>query len=134
MIPFRLTFQPGISIYEQVVYAAKKAVISGQMRPGEPFPSVRALSRALRINPNTAHKAVTELINAGLLVMHPGVGTLVATPPDATAEERTRLLGRQIEGLVVEARRLGVDQEELLRSIAKQYKLLTPVAGGQARR
>ena len=40
MIPFRLTFQPGISIYEQVVYAAKKSVISGQMRPGEPFPSV----------------------------------------------------------------------------------------------
>ena len=29
MIPFRLSFEPGISLYEQVVYAAKKAVISG---------------------------------------------------------------------------------------------------------
>ncbi len=26
MIPFRISFQPGISLYEQVVYAAKKAV------------------------------------------------------------------------------------------------------------
>ena len=132
--PFLITIQPGLPISDQIVYAAKRAIISGQMRSGEAFPSVRALSRDLRINPNTAHKAVTELINAGLLVMHPGVGTLVATPPDATAEERTRLLGRQIEELVVEARRLGVDQEELLRSIAKQYKLLTPVAGNQVRR
>ena len=29
MIPFSLTFEPGVSLYEQVVYAAKKAVISG---------------------------------------------------------------------------------------------------------
>jgi GntR family transcriptional regulator len=104
------------------------------MRPGDAFPSVRALSRELRINPNTAHKAVTELINAGLLAMHPGIGTVVATPPDATPEERTRLLGRQIEELVVEARRLGVHQDELLRSIAKQYELLTPNTRGHGSR
>jgi len=46
MIPFRLTFQPGTSIYEQVVYAAKKAVIAGQMRPGDAFPSVTAFLAA----------------------------------------------------------------------------------------
>ena len=61
MIPFRLSFEPGISLYEQVVYAAKKAVVSGQMLPGEPFPSVRTFSKALKINPNTAHKVITHL-------------------------------------------------------------------------
>jgi len=40
VIPFRVSFQPGVALYEQVVYAAKKAVISGQMRPGEPFHTV----------------------------------------------------------------------------------------------
>ena len=134
MTPFPITIQPGLPISDQLVFAAKRAIIAGQMRPGDAFPSVRALSKELRINPNTAHKAVTELINAGLLAMHPGIGTVVATPPDATPEERTRLLGRQIEELVVEARRLGVEQKELLRSIAKQYEILTPAAGGQARR
>jgi GntR family transcriptional regulator len=48
MISLRLVFRPGTSLYEQVVYAAKKAVISGQLRPGDPFPSVRALSKELR--------------------------------------------------------------------------------------
>ena len=63
MIPFRLTLQPGVSICEQVVYAAKKAVISGQMRPGDAFPSVRTLSKALKINPqyDLAQRAFTRL-------------------------------------------------------------------------
>ena len=67
MIPFRLSFEPGVSLYEQVVYAAKKAMVSGQMRPGDPFPSVRALSKALKINPNTAHKVITHLVAEGLV-------------------------------------------------------------------
>jgi GntR family transcriptional regulator len=66
--------------------------------------------------------------------MHPGIGTVVATPPDVAPQERARLLGRQIEELVVEARRLGVEQNELLRSIAKQYELLTPSLRGRVRR
>jgi GntR family transcriptional regulator len=132
--PFPITIQAGVPISDQIVYAAKRAIIAGHMRPGDAFPSVRALSKDLRINPNTAHKAVTELINAGLLEMHPGIGTIVATPPDSSPRERTRLLARQIEELVVEACRLGVDQEELLRSIAKQYQLLTPSARGLVRK
>ena len=134
MTPFPITIQPGLPISDQIVYAAKRAILFGQMRAGDSFPSVRALSKELRINPNTAHKAVTELINAGLLAMHPGIGTVVATPPDATPQERSRLLGRQIEELVVEARRLGVDRKELLRCLAKQYELLILNPRGQVRR
>jgi GntR family transcriptional regulator len=132
--PFPISIQPGLPISDQIVYAAKRAIVAGQMRPGDAFPSVRALSKELRINPNTAHKAITELINAGLLAMHPGIGTVVATPPDATPRERTRLLGRQIEELVVEARRLGVPRDELLRTLSQQYELLTPEPRSKARR
>lgn len=134
MTPFPITLQAGLPISEQIVFAAKRAIIAGRMRPGDAFPSVRALSKDLRINPNTAHKAVTELINAGLLEIHPGIGTVVAAPPDVAPQERARLLGRQIEELVVEARRLGVEQDELLKSIAKQYELLTPSLRGRVRR
>ena len=95
MIPFRLSFEPGISLYEQVVYAAKKAMISGQMRPGDPFPSVRALSKALKINPNTAHKVVTQLVAEGLIEVRPGLGTVVAELPASTAAERGTLLKKE---------------------------------------
>lgn len=44
MIPFQMSFRPRTPLRDQLVYAAKKAVASGQMRPGDPFPSVRFLS------------------------------------------------------------------------------------------
>jgi len=78
MIPFHVEFRPGATIYEQVVYAAKKAMMAGQLRPGDAFPSVRTLSRELKINPNTAHKVITHLVQSGLLEIRPGAGTLVA--------------------------------------------------------
>jgi DNA-binding transcriptional regulator YhcF (GntR family) len=125
MIPFRVDFRPGISIYEQIVYAAKKAIISGQIRPGDPFPSVRALSKELKINPNTAHKVVTALSASGLLETQPGVGTVVASLPEARKSERTQLLGPEIEQLVVEAKKLGIEVDEVLASVTAHWKRLS---------
>ncbi len=124
MIPFRVHFEPGLSLFEQTVYAAKKAMIAGQLRPGDTFPSVRALSKELRINPNTAHKIVTHLIAEGLLETRPGIGTVVAIPPDSTRKERTHLLNREVEALALEAKRLGIDLQDLLDAVATQWDRL----------
>jgi GntR family transcriptional regulator len=124
VIPFRVDFRPGVPIHERVVYAATKAIIAGQMRPGEPFPSVRLLSRTLKINPNTAHKVVGELVAAGLLERRPGIGTVVASVPEASSAERTQLLGEEIEHLVVEAKRLGISLAEMLGSISSHWARL----------
>lgn len=133
MIPFRISLQPGISIFEQVVYAATKAVISGKISPGEPFPSVRALSKALKINPNTAHKVIGELIAVGLIEVHPGLGTVVAERTPSTANERARLLKNEVEQLVVEAKRLGLELHEITDAIADHWDRLE-AAGRSARR
>jgi GntR family transcriptional regulator len=125
VIPFRVTFRPGVSLYEQIVYASKKAMVSGQLRPGDPFPSVRALSKELKINPNTAHKIVAHLVSEGLLETQPGIGTVVAALPDSSQRERTQLLGHEIEELVVEAKRLGIALEEMLASISAHWQRLS---------
>ena len=106
------------------MYAAKKAMISGQMRPGDPFPSVRALSRELKINPNTAHKVVSNMVAEGLLETRPGIGTVVADLPESTKSERTQLLGFEIEQLAVEARKLGISLQEITEAIAAHWKRL----------
>jgi len=129
VIPFRVDFRPGISLYEQVVYAATKAIIAGQVRPGDPFPSVRLLSKELRINPNTAHKVVAHLVAAGLLEARPGVGTVVAPLPEARSSDRTQLLGHEIEELVVEAKKLGIGLEDVSASIAAHWKRLGGAQG-----
>ena len=80
MIPFRLAFQPGVSLCDQVVYAVKRAVVAGKMRPGDPFPSVRTLSKELKINPNTAHKAVAQLVRRDGGMIGIGGGLLDVEP------------------------------------------------------
>jgi GntR family transcriptional regulator len=124
VIPFRVDLRPGIPLYEQVAYAAKKAVVSGQMRPGDPFPSVRMLSKELKINPNTAHKVVVHLVTAGMLETRPGIGTVVAELPEGRRIERTQLLGHEIEQLAVEAKKLGIPLEEVVTSISEHWKKL----------
>lgn len=131
MIPFRLTLQPGISIYEQVAYAAKKAVIAGQLRPGDAFPSVRALSKELKINPNTAHKVVTQLLAEGLLEVMPGIGTVVAPPTGSTAAERGKLLRTELEQLVVQAKKLGLDLEDVTQAVSDHWARLDGTRNGR---
>ncbi len=125
MIPFRVTFRGGLSLFEQVVYASKKAMVSGQLRPGDPYPSVRALSRELKINPNTAHKIVAYLVNEGFLETRPGIGTVVAELPDSSRKQRAELLGQEIEGLVVEAKRLGIETDEVIGAIRAHWDRLS---------
>jgi DNA-binding transcriptional regulator YhcF (GntR family) len=130
VLPFRVNFRLGAALYEQIAYAAKKAMISGQMRPGDPFPSVRTLSRELKINPNTAHKVVAHLVATGLIETRPGVGTVVAVLPEASSAERMQLLGHEIEQLVVEAKKLGIVLEDMLASISDHWRRLGGVQRG----
>jgi GntR family transcriptional regulator len=99
-------------------------MVAGQLRPGDGFPSVRALSKELKINPNTAAKVVAHLVSEGLLEMRPGIGTVVAKLPDATARERTQLLDQQIEELVVEAKRLGIELDKTQAALTAHWNRL----------
>lgn len=124
MIPFGLSFEPGISLYEQVVYAAKKAIVSGQLKPGDAFPSVRALSTALKINPNTAHKVIGHLVAQGVLEVRSGIGTVVAERMGSSAAERSNLLEKELEQLVVEAKKLGLDLEQVTAALTQHWQRL----------
>jgi GntR family transcriptional regulator len=128
MLPFKVAFRPGLSVYQQAVYAAKRAVVSGQLKPGDLFPSVRALSQALKINPNTAHKVVVELTRQSLLEVQPGVGTVVAETPQASPRQRAALLNEDVEQLVVEAKRLGVGLDELVGVLTEHWQRLSPAS------
>ena len=124
MTLFRFKLLPGESIFDQVVYAAKKAFISGELSPGQPFPSVRVLAADLKIHPNTAHKVVQYLIQERWLEVRPGVGTVVAEVPAARAGDKRRVLDREVEQLVVEAMRVGLEEEDLLEAVRKQWARL----------
>lgn len=131
MLPFSLALRPGDPIVDQVVYAVTRAVVSGQLRSGDRFPSVRTLSQELKVNPNTAQRIVALLTEAGLLAVEPGIGTVVTSHASGgtadTAARRSELAALQerlAEPLVVEARRLGLGLGELVDIVRARWKRL----------
>ena len=121
MLPFEVIFRPGEPVYEQVIYAVKKAIATGQLSAGDRFPAVRTLSLELRINPNTAHKVVSALVAEGTLQVHLGKGTVVAPPLLGSETQRSLLINQELERLVVEARRLGLDEENIISAVRKHW-------------
>jgi len=121
MINFSIEFKPGIPMSEQVVYMVKKAIVAGQLRAGDRFPSVRELSRELKINPNTAQKAVAHLVRENILIIKPGIGSVVAEQPIAADSRRKELLKEELEHIVVEARRLNMDFDEFVRTAKEEW-------------
>jgi GntR family transcriptional regulator len=129
MLPFSISLRSGIPIYEQVIYAVTRAIVSGELRTGDTFPSVRALSQELKINPNTAHKIVAALIDRGLLVVRPGIGTVTAGGRPTTAAARRLVLDQEAERFVVEARRAGLSLQEVLAAIRAHWTRTASRAG-----
>lgn len=122
--PFRFNLHPGESIFDQLVFAAKKAFISGEFLPGQEFPSVRSLAADFKIHPNTAHKVVQHLIQERWLEARPGIGTVVAEIPEPRPGDRKRFLRREVEQVVVEAKRMELDIDDVIQAIQDQWAKL----------
>ena len=117
MLPFQIHFTDGQSTSDQLVQAVRRAILSGHLRDGDPFPSVRSLSQELKISPTTAHKAVGLLKSEGLLGSRPGIGMVVRTNALPTSEERLKMLAPQLEQLISEAQALQLSKTELTKEL-----------------
>ena len=67
-----------LSLHSQQKTNTSAFADAGQLQAGDRFPPVRVLSQELKINPNTAQKVLTTLVERGLVEVHPGIGTTVA--------------------------------------------------------
>ena len=102
-------------LYAQIAAHIRVAVASGEVRPGDALPSVRALAQSLRVNPATVVQAYRELEMDGFVEMRHGAGTFVLeVPTDRKTEERyerARLIARHA---LQEAARMGIPASELV--------------------
>lgn len=128
MLPFPIRLLDGLPASDQVVMAVRRAILAGQLRDGDEFPSVRALSQELRISPTTAHKAIGQLRDAGLLASRPGVGMVVRTAAAPDAGARLTLLASEIEALVRKAAALHIRPKALADAVRDA---LTKAAGAE---
>ena len=67
-------------IYAQIQEYIAEMILSGQLAPESKIPSEREFSESLEVSRMTIRKAITELVNEGLLERRHGSGTYVAKP------------------------------------------------------
>jgi len=94
---------------EPVFLALSRAIIAeierGRLKPGDPLPGTRALSKNLALNRNTVDAAYHELIMQGWLVAEPSRGTFVAGDLPDFGRERAHTEPADADGQNVRADR-----------------------------
>jgi GntR family transcriptional regulator len=110
-----VNFKSGVPVYLQIVQQVKDAAASGNLRPGDALPSVRALAEELRINRNTAARAYTELEAEGVIETRQGAGCFLkangASPLRKTV--RSERLAAELDAVIVQAHHLQISDAEL---------------------
>ena len=123
-------------IYQQIVDEVRRGMVVGALAADEPLPSVRQLAADLSVNPNTVQQAYRELEREGLAYVRRGQGTYVAPLRDGgAARERSRVAATVAQRALLEARRNGLDAEELIEAIRNAGNGADPEeAGGNGRK
>jgi DNA-binding transcriptional regulator YhcF (GntR family) len=106
----------GTPIFSQIAELLTEEIADGALAEGERVPSTNELAAYYRINPATAAKGINVLIDDGLLEKRRGIGMFVAVGARARLldRRRTRFAERYVAPMVAEARRLGIDPEQLV--------------------
>ena len=103
-----------VPIYEQITDQIKTLIRGGELKENDNLPSVRALSKDLRISALTVKKAYDSLEEDGFTVTGHGKGTYVAAVnPGLLLEEQKKELEADLEMAVQKGRRYGISDEDI---------------------
>jgi GntR family transcriptional regulator len=110
----------GAPLFSQIAERLSEDIAEGVLAEGERVPSTNELAAYYRINPATAAKGISILMDEGLLEKRRGIGMFVASGARTRllAERRKQFAERYVEPLVAEANRLGIDADELVALIS----------------
>lgn len=108
-------------IYEQVVEKMKELILLGVLETDSQLPSVRELAMELSINPNTVQRAYAELERQGVIYCVKGRGNFVSGVSTLREQHKQELI-TQIAGMVQEAQKAEISEEEFLSYVKEFYR------------
>lgn len=102
-------------LFRQIADLIEDSIMDGSLNPGDRAPSTNELAAFHRINPATARKGLTLLVDSGVLEKRRGIGMFV------TATARSRIVERRREAfpaaylapLIDEAVKLDMSRADL---------------------
>lgn len=111
-----------LPLYQQIKNQIRTALMRGELKEGQPLPSIRTLANDLSVSVLTIRRVYDDLETEGFLVSRAGRGTFVApSNAELMAETRRREVEKRVGAAVDAARELGVSKEDLITMIDILY-------------
>ena len=107
-------------IYRQLRDRVVAMILDGELKEGDPLPSVRTVAAEYRVNPLTVLKGYQQLVDEQLVEARRGRGMFVRTGARyrLLEAERRRFLAEEWPRISATIQRLGLTPEELLGAAA----------------
>lgn len=103
-----------VPIYEQIIDQIKTMIRKQELKQNDQLPSVRALSKKLKISALTVKKAYDELEREGFTVTLHGKGSYVtAANTELMMEEQKKEVEQDLEQAILKGRRFGISDEDI---------------------
>lgn len=110
-------------IYEQITLQLKELIMTGQLQPNDPLPSMRKLAKDLHVSIITTQRAYDELAKDGFITVIPTKGAYVAAQnQDFIREEHLRRIEQMFQDACSLAKQSGVSEEELKKMLEIIYQ------------
>ena len=107
--------EEGRALFLQIAESVEDSIVDGSLPEEGRAPSTNELAAFYRINPATAAKGVSVLVDKGVIYKRRGIGMFVAEGARAQllAERRTAFGDRFVEPLLREAHKLGLSPDDI---------------------
>ena len=117
----KLDFGSEVPIYLQLARSVEDDIVNGIFPEGTQIPSTTEVSLLYKVNPATVGKGFNLLVEESVIYKKRGVGMFVTQGARSRliAKRREEFYGRYIEGMLEEARRLGIRKEEIIEMLKR---------------
>lgn len=111
-------------IYIQIAELIETEILNGHFSPDEKVYSQYQLAEMFTINPATAAKGLTLLLDAQILYKKRGLGMFVTPTAQGIikTKRKNEVLKRLVNEIITESEQLEITKEELLEIITKEYQ------------
>lgn len=109
-----MQFDDKIPIYYQIKQYIYRQIIVDKLQPGAKLPAIRQLAVELTVNVNTVQRALSELIEEGVITTERGKGNFVTTDIKVLVDLKERVVQGELSGLYDHLAALKITPTEMV--------------------
>src|SRR5512137_1145714 len=111
MLKFNIDATSPVPVYQQVKQALVLDIMASRLKDGDQLPSIRALAKILKLNPNTVAKVYYNLEQEGYIEGRPGSGYQVKCQKSKMDSLKLSIIEDEFKGFLAKAFSLGFTRE-----------------------